>query len=73
MSAKHIVCDGAICQCNFGAAPDKLKVKSQKKEYINDKDGSKKYIATNQDIGSTVFEKKHLWPLQKAAFARRRL
>jgi hypothetical protein len=47
MAEKHLVCHGAICMCNFGATPDKLSVKSHKKEFINDKDGSKKMIASN--------------------------
>lgn len=56
MSEKHLVCHGAMCQCNFGTAPDKLVVKTHKKEYINDSDGSKKLIATDKDIAQT-FEK----------------
>jgi hypothetical protein len=64
MPGKHVVCDGAICQCIFGANPDKLKVKSQDKEFINDKDGNKKYVATHLDIGATVFEKNTFGPCQ---------
>ena len=56
MSEKHLVCQGAICQCNFGTAPDKLMVKTHKKEYINDADGTQKPIATTKDI-SKPFEK----------------
>jgi len=56
MSEKHLVCHGAMCQCNFGTAPDKLVVKSHTKEYINDSDGSEKLIATDKDIAQT-FEK----------------
>lgn len=56
MSEKHLVCQGALCRCNFGTAPDKLKVLTQTKRYINDKEGSKKLMATNKDIGKT-FEK----------------
>ncbi|MCW3161093.1 DUF4280 domain-containing protein [Chryseobacterium oryctis] len=56
MSQKHLVCQGALCQCNFGTTPDKLKVKTQTKRYINDKDGSEKLMATHKDIGKT-FEK----------------
>ncbi len=56
MSEKHLVCQGAICKCNFGTLPDRLKVLTQKKRYINDKDGSKKLMATHSDIGKT-FEK----------------
>ncbi|MBT2622260.1 MULTISPECIES: DUF4280 domain-containing protein [Chryseobacterium] len=56
MSEKHLVCQGATCKCNFGTTPDKLKVKTQSKRYINDKDGGDKLIATHMDIGKT-FEK----------------
>lgn len=56
MSEKHLVCQGATCRCNFGTTPDKLKVKTQSKRYINDKDGSEKLMATHMDIGKT-FEK----------------
>ncbi len=56
MSEKHLVCQGAVCRCNFGTAPDKLKVLTQTQRYINDKEGSKKLMATNKDIGKT-FEK----------------
>lgn len=56
MSEKHLVCQGAICSCKFGSSPDKLKVLTQSKRYINDKDGSQKLMATHMDIGKT-FEK----------------
>lgn len=64
MAEKHIVCHGAICMCNFGAAPDKLMVKSHKKEFINDKNGSKKLIASDKELGPT-FEKNTFGPCQK--------
>jgi hypothetical protein len=64
MAQKHIVCHGAICMCNFGATPDKLVVKSHKKEFINDSEGSKKLIASNKDLGGT-FEKNTFGPCQK--------
>ncbi len=57
MSEKHLVVQDAICKCQFGSAPDKLKVLSHKKEYANDKDGSKKLIATTKEIGAATFEK----------------
>ncbi|WP_118975053.1 DUF4280 domain-containing protein [Taibaiella koreensis] len=50
MSEKHLVCNGAMCQCKFGTTPDKLKVK-QTDYYINDSDGSQKSIANTMDIG----------------------
>jgi predicted chitinase/plastocyanin len=42
----YLVCDGALCQCDAGAAPVKLKVDSHKKAYINDN----KLLATVKDI-----------------------
>lgn len=56
MSEKHLVCQGAICQCQFGKTPDNLMVLTQKKRFINDSKGSKKLIASHSDIGQT-FEK----------------
>ncbi len=41
MAEKHIVVQGATCKCQFGQAPDKLKVFTHQKEYANDKDASK--------------------------------
>ncbi|MDY3548857.1 DUF4280 domain-containing protein [Riemerella anatipestifer] len=61
MKQKHLVCQGAICQCNYGAIPDKLKVKTQNKRFINDKDCKEKLIATHKDIGQT-FEKNTFGP-----------
>ena len=57
MAEKHIVVQGALCKCQFGQVPDKLKVLSHKKEYANDKDASKKLIATTMEIGATTLEK----------------
>jgi hypothetical protein len=65
MAEKHLVCHGAICKCIFGASPDKLTVKSQKQHFINDKEGSEKLIATNKEIGASVFEKNTFGPCQK--------
>ncbi|MBF8455554.1 DUF4280 domain-containing protein [Kaistella sp. G5-32] len=62
MSEKHLVCQGAICLCNFGTTPDKLKVLTQKKRFINDKEGSTKLMATNMDIGAATFEKNTFGP-----------
>ncbi|REC59311.1 hypothetical protein DRF65_26805 [Chryseobacterium pennae] len=56
MSEKHLVCQGAVCSCDFGSTTDKLMVKTQSKRYINDKDGTQKLMATHADIGPT-FEK----------------
>lgn len=57
MAEKHIVVQGAMCKCQFGQIPDKLKVLSHKKEYANDKEASKKLIATTMEIGPATFEK----------------
>ena len=57
MSEKHIVVQGALCKCQFGQAPDKLKVLSHQKEYANDKAASKKLIVTTKEIGAATFEK----------------
>lgn len=56
MSEKHFVCQGAICKCKYGTAPDKLKVLTHTKEYINDPKGEKKLTASTKDINAT-FEK----------------
>lgn len=39
MADKHLVVQGAICMCNFGSAPDRLKVLTNQKEYANDSGG----------------------------------
>ena len=57
MSEKFIVVQGAICKCQFGTMPDKLKVLSHKKEYANDKDASEKLIVTTKEIGTATLEK----------------
>ncbi|WP_419494716.1 DUF4280 domain-containing protein [Chryseobacterium bernardetii] len=51
MSEKHLVCQGAVCRCDFGTTTDKLMVKTQSKQ-----DGKEKLMATHADIGAT-FEK----------------
>lgn len=56
MAEKHIVVQGAMCKCQFGQVPDKIKVLSHKKEYANDKDASKKLIVTTKEIGGTTLE-----------------
>lgn len=57
MAEKHIVVQGAMCKCQFGQAPDMLKVLSHQKEYANDKNASKKLIVTTKEIGGATFEK----------------
>ena len=56
MTQKHLVCQGATCQCQFGNAPDKLKVLTQTKAFINEKEPQEKLVATTADVGAT-FEK----------------
>jgi len=51
MSEKHLVCQGAVCMCQFGTTPDKIKVIAQSKHYINDESGAEKLIATDKDLG----------------------
>ena len=53
MAEKHLVVQGAICMCNFGAVPDNLKVLTHRKEYVNDEKGAKKLIVSTMDIGPT--------------------
>jgi len=57
MSQKYAVIQGALCKCEFGDFPDKLKVLSHKKYYANDPDGADKLIATTMEIGGSTFEK----------------
>lgn len=57
MSEKHFVVQGAVCKCKFSedtSKTDKIKVKSHKKHFGNDKDGSEKLIATTKEIGQTL-------------------
>ena len=56
MSQKHLVCQGVTCQCQFGNAPDKLKVLTQTKAFINEEEPQEKLVATTADVGAT-FEK----------------
>ncbi|WP_314299999.1 PAAR-like protein [Capnocytophaga sputigena] len=56
LAQKHLVCQGATCQCQFGNAPDKLKVLTQTKAFINEEEPQEKLVATTADVGAT-FEK----------------
>ena len=56
MADKHLVCEGALCKCTYGTMPDKLKVLTHSKEYINDPKGQSKLTASTKDINAT-FEK----------------
>ncbi|WP_253908265.1 DUF4280 domain-containing protein [Capnocytophaga sp. oral taxon 338] len=55
-SLDNLVCQGATCQCQFGNAPDKLKVLTQTKAFINEEEPQEKLVATTADVGAT-FEK----------------
>ncbi|MFC5047420.1 DUF4280 domain-containing protein [Aquimarina hainanensis] len=57
MSQKYAVVQGAICECQFGDFPDKLKILSHQKYYANDAEGSEKLIATSMELGGSTFEK----------------
>ncbi len=63
MSEKHLVCQGAICKCKYGAIPDKLKVLTHTKESVNDKNGTQKLTASSKDTGAT-FEQNTFGPCQ---------
>ena len=65
MSDKHLICHRALCKCKFGTTPDKLSVKSQKKTYINDADGSQQLLATDKEIGGSTFEKNTFGPCKQ--------
>jgi hypothetical protein len=57
MSEKHFVVQGATCKCKFSEDPsktDKIKVKSHKKHFANDKEGSEKLLATTKEIQQTL-------------------
>lgn len=57
MSEKVIVVQDAICKCQFGTMPDKIKVLSHTSEYANDSSGSNKLIVTTMEIGGATLEK----------------
>ncbi|MFV0329235.1 MAG: DUF4280 domain-containing protein [Dysgonomonas sp.] len=52
MSEESIVVEGAICKCQFGNKPDKIKVISHQKEYANDG----KLMVTTLEIGAATLE-----------------
>lgn len=68
MAEKHVVCQGAICICKFGGAPDKLVVLSHQKEYVNDVEASQKLLATSLELGAT-FEKNCFGPCSKLPYS----
>ena len=68
MAEDHLVCQGAMCMCKFGGAPDKLKVLSHTREYINDPNGSKKLLASTMELGTT-FEKNSFGPCSKLPYS----
>ena len=60
MSQKYLVCQGATCKCNFGTTPDKLKVLTQNRHYINDKDGKEKLTSSNWIITAMPLSDKQM-------------
>ncbi|MFC6268191.1 DUF4280 domain-containing protein [Frigoriflavimonas asaccharolytica] len=62
MALKEKVVQGALCLCKYGTTPDKLKVLTHTKYYLNDHEGTKKLAATHKDIGATTFEKNTFGP-----------
>ncbi|MEC5148206.1 PAAR-like protein [Chitinophaga sp. 212800010-3] len=51
MADKHIVVQGALCQCSFGSVSNKLVV-SGASEYINDHSGNLKPVASTNTTGN---------------------
>ncbi|WP_051263812.1 DUF4280 domain-containing protein [Tenacibaculum ovolyticum] len=49
----YVVCNGAECSCNMSddGTKGKLKVLSQNKIYVNDKEGAEKLVANTNDLG----------------------
>lgn len=68
MAEEHFVCQGAVCMCKFGAAPDKLRVLTQDKVYVNDPGGSQKLMASTMELGPT-FEKNTFGSCKKLPFS----
>lgn len=56
MSEKHYVVQGAVCQCTLSVAPqtDRIVVKTHNKHFGNEKETSKKPIATTKEIGQSL-------------------
>lgn len=57
MSEKHFVVQGATCKCKFaqdGSKTDKIKVKTHKKHFGNEKETSEKPLATTKELGQTL-------------------
>lgn len=53
MSEIPVAVEGAVCQCQYGNIPDKIKVLSHKKEFANDG----KLIVSTMEIGAATLEK----------------
>lgn len=51
-SGTYPICNGAMCQCEFGSIPSSFKVISQAVTFLNDKDGADKLAASTKDIGN---------------------
>lgn len=57
MSEKHYVVQGAICQCTLSVNPqtaDRLMVKTHNKHFGNERETSKKLIATTKELGASL-------------------
>ncbi|MCV6631676.1 MAG: DUF4280 domain-containing protein [Flavobacteriaceae bacterium] len=54
---QHLVCQGAMCKCQYGTAPDKLMVNSHQEHYINDNAASKKLLMTHQCLQQPLEKK----------------
>lgn len=57
MGKEFVVVQGALCECQNGDFPDKLKVLSHTKYYASDQTAGDKLIATTMEIGGGTFEK----------------
>ena len=47
-----LVCQGAMCQCKYGASPAQLMVTTHSKYYVNDANGAQKLVATTAELPS---------------------
>lgn len=51
MTDKHFVVHGALCKCNFGSKPGRIRVDTNS-EYMNDAWGSSKPVASSAETGN---------------------
>lgn len=57
MGKEFVLVQGALCECQFGDTPDKLKVASHQKFYASDQSAGDKLIGTSMELGGATFEK----------------